>query len=139
MKLVPPANINTITSKHQHNFHSHIMKFFNAHFAIPLSHQGPLLKLIAYQSCFLSELHLQSEDFEQRKASSLNGVQLKLRKPFCRYTSRISPNSSHPLLNFQNSKGKPKNAVYRHIHSGHSIIPHSSFTSYLNEIPKHPS
>jgi len=72
MKLVPPANINTITSKHQHNFHSHIMKFFDARFTIPLSHQGSLLKLIAYQSCFLSELHLQSEDFEQRKAVLLS-------------------------------------------------------------------
>ena len=120
MKLVPPANINTITSKHQHNFHSHIMKFFDARFTIPLSHQGSLLKLIAYQSCFLSELQLQSEDFKQRKDLSLDGGQLKLHKPFCHCILRTSPNNSHPKLNFQNSEGKT--AVFRHIHLGHSII-----------------
>ena len=117
--VVPQASINTITSKHQPNsivtWCSSLMLFSQ----YP-SYQGSLLKLIAYQSCFLSELQLQSEDFEQRKDLSLDGGQLKLHKPFCHCILRTSPNNSHPKLNFQNSEGKT--AVFRHIHLGHSII-----------------
>ena len=115
--VVPPASINTITSKHQPNsivtWCSSLMLFSQYPFLSRLFAEAHSISILLSIRAAASEWRLGTE----KRFVIIDGDQLKLRKPFCHCIMRTSPNNSHPK---QNSEGKT--AVFRHIHLGHFII-----------------